>query len=122
MSAQALFGLKVVEYGNFISAPYCTKLMADMGAEVIKIEEPGRGDESRDYGPFPDDIPHPERSGLYLYLNTNKLGVTLNVRTRTGREIFGELLKNADVIVENNLPSLADELGLSYSRIKEINP
>ncbi|MBM3157540.1 MAG: CoA transferase [Chloroflexi bacterium] len=122
MSAQALSGLKVVEYGNFISAPYCAKLMADMGAEVIKIEEPGKGDESRDYGPFPDDTPHLERSGLYLYLNTNKLGITLNTRTRTGQEIFRELLKNADVVVENNLPALADEFGLDYHKLKEINP
>ena len=64
MVERALDGLKVVEYGSFISAPYCSKLMADLGAEVIKIEEPGRGDESRRYGPFPDDVPHLERFHL----------------------------------------------------------
>jgi CoA:oxalate CoA-transferase len=122
MAEQALDGLRVLEYGSFISAAFCSKLMADMGAEVIKIEEPGRGDESRDYGPFPGDIPHPERSGLYLYLNTNKLGITLNVKTKTGQEIFEELLKNADVLIENNPPHLAEELGLSHSRLKQANP
>ena len=88
MAEQALAGLKVVEYGGFISAPYCTKLMADLGAEVIKVEEPGAGDESRRHGPFPDDVPQLERSGLFLYLNGNKKGVTLNLRTPTGREML----------------------------------
>lgn len=122
MAKQALSGMKVVEYGSFISAPYCTKLMADMGAEVIKIEEPGRGDEAREFGPFPDDIPHPERSGLFLYLNTNKLGITLNVKTATGLEILKELLKKSDVFVENNPPRSMVELGLDYATIRDINP
>jgi len=122
MAKRALSGLKVVEYGSFVSASYCTKLMADMGAEVIKIEEPGKGDESRDYGPFPDDVPHPERSGLFLYLNTDKLGITLNVRTATGKAILEELLKAADVFVENNPPRLINEVGLDYVKLKELNP
>jgi crotonobetainyl-CoA:carnitine CoA-transferase CaiB-like acyl-CoA transferase len=122
MGKRALSGLKVVEYGSFVSAPYCTKLMADVGAEVIKIEEPGKGDESRDYGPFPEDVPHPERSGLFLYLNTNKLGITLNVRIATGKAILEELLKGADVFVENNPPGQISELGIDYARIKEVNP
>jgi crotonobetainyl-CoA:carnitine CoA-transferase CaiB-like acyl-CoA transferase len=122
MAKQALSGLKVVEYGSFVSAAYCTKLMADLGSEVIKIEEPRKGDESRDYGPFPDDTPHPERSGLFLYLNTNKLGITLNVKTTTGMEILRELLKQADVFVENNPPSLMKEIGLDYVKLREINP
>ena len=122
MAKQALSELKVVEYGSFVSAPYCTKLMADLGAEVVKVEEPGKGDEARDYGPFPDDVPHHERSGLFLYLNTNKLGITLNVRTATGKAILGELLKRADVFVENNPPKLMNEVGLDYVKLKELNP
>lgn len=122
MTEQALSGLKVVEYGSLISAPYCTKLMADLGAEVIKIEEPGLGDESRQHGPFPDDIPHPERSGLFLYLNTNKLGITLNPKNPTGRKLLKELLRDADVIVENNPPKLMADLQLDYTSLKEINP
>ena len=122
MSKKALSGLKVVEYGSFISAPYCTKLMADMGAEVIKIELPGTGDESRHHGPFPDDIPHPEKSGLFLYLNTNKLGVTLDVGTATGRGILNKILKDADIFVDNNPPQLMNELELDYPRLRELNP
>jgi len=122
MAKQALSGLKVVEYGSFISAPYCTKLMADLGAEVIKVEEPKKGDESREYGPFPNGIPYPERSGLFLYLNTNKLGITLEVSTATGREILKRLLKEADVFVENNPPKLMREAYLDYVNLKGLNP
>jgi len=119
---QALTGLKVVEYGNFISAAYCAKLMADMGAEVIKIEDPGCGDELRQYGPFPNDIPHTEKSGLFLYLNGNKKGITLNVKTPTGQEILRKLLREADIFIENNPPQLMSELGLDYTGLKELNP
>lgn len=122
MVEKALDGLKVVEYGSFISAPYCAKLMADLGAEVIKIEDPGAGDESRRYGPFPDDVPHLERSGLFLYLNSNKLGITLNLRSATGRKILKGLLSEADVFVENSAPGLMAELGLDHEALKEINP
>ena len=122
MAEQLLSGLKVVECGNFISAAHCAKMMADLGAEVIKVEKPGTGDASREYGPFPDDIPHPERSGLYLYLNANKLGITLNLETATGQKILKELLKDADVFVENNPPKLMKEWELDYARLKKINP
>jgi len=122
MGEQALSGLKVVEYGEFISAAYCTKMMADLGAEVIKIEEPGFGDESRRYGPFPNDISHPEKSGLFLYLNANKLGITLNVQTITGRNILLDLLREADVFVENNPPQFMKDMGIDYTVLKEINP
>ena len=118
MSEQALSGLKVVELGNFISAPYCTKLMADLGAEVRKVEDPS-GDESRRYGPFLNGEPHYEKSGLYLYLNTNKLGITLDVKTKTGQKILKKLLKDADVFVENNPPTQMAELGLDYYSLKK---
>lgn len=122
MEGKALDGLKVLEYGNFISAAYCTKLLADLGAEVIKIEEPERGDEARWYGPFLNNIPDPEKSGLFLYLNANKMGITLNSRTATGQGIFKELVKKNDVLVENNPPQLMAELGLDYQCLREINP
>ena len=67
MDDGALAGLKVIEFGDFIAAPYCGKLLADMGAEVVKIEDPTVGDESRRFGPFPHDVPHPDKSGLFLY-------------------------------------------------------
>ena len=119
---EALHDLKVVEYGNFVSGPYCTKLMADLGAEVIKVEAPRGGDEARNWGPFPGDIPHPEKSGLFLYLNTNKLGITLNLRDSLGKELFTELVKRCDILVENNPPALMPQLGLDYETLSKVNP
>ena len=90
MFYKALDGVKVVEFGNFISGPFCAKILADLGAEVIKIEEPCCGDESRKQEPFFQDIPGLEDSGLYQYLNMNKLGITLNPETATGKKILSE--------------------------------
>ena len=104
MFYKVLDGVKIIEYGNFISAPFCAKILADLGAEVIKIEEPCCGDESRRQAPFLQDIPGLENSGLFQYLNMNKLGVTLNPESATGLKIFTELLRSADVFVENNPP------------------
>jgi len=95
--------------------------MADLGAEVIKIEEPDLGDNSRRYGPFLNDTPHPERSGLFLFLNANKLGITLNLKTITGRKIFNQLLAQADALVENYPPRVVEDLELDYSHLREIN-
>jgi crotonobetainyl-CoA:carnitine CoA-transferase CaiB-like acyl-CoA transferase len=122
MSERALSHLKVLELCNLVSGPYCSKLLADLGAEVIKVERPGTGDEARRRGPFLDDHPHPERSGLFLYLNTNKLGITIDVTTASGRKIFGELVARTDVLVEDNPPALMEELGLTYGAMREINP
>lgn len=122
MPEQGLSHLKVLELCNLVSGPYCTKLLADLGAEVIKIEPPGIGDEARRRGPFLEDIPHPERSGLYLYLNTNKLGITLDVRTSSGRSILRELIEQTDIFVEDNPPAVMEELGLTYEGLKEVNP
>jgi crotonobetainyl-CoA:carnitine CoA-transferase CaiB-like acyl-CoA transferase len=119
--AQILAGFKVVEYGDFVSAPYAAKLLGDLGAEVVKVELPG-GDSARRRGPFPGDIPHPERSGLFLYLNTNKLGITLNLETPTGRRLLDRLLEGADVFVHNVPPARACSLGLGYERLSAVNP
>ena len=122
MPKRALEGLKVLELCHDVSGSYCTKLLADLGAEVVKIEMPGRGGAARNLPPFFHDIPDPEASGLFLYLNTNKLGITLNVATATGRDIFLELVKQADVLVEDNPPQRMKEQGLDYESLKEINP
>lgn len=122
MVEQVFHGLKVLEYCNLVTGPYCAKLLADLGAEVIKIEEPGTGDKARRKGPFLNDTPHSERSGLFLYLNTNKLSITLNPRTRSGKKIFEELLKGADILIENYPPETMKELELEYENVKEINP
>jgi crotonobetainyl-CoA:carnitine CoA-transferase CaiB-like acyl-CoA transferase len=122
MSEGALSDLKVLEFGNLVSAPYCGKLMADLGAEVIKIEEPGLGDEARSREPFAKDMPGIEMSGLFAYLNTNKLSITLNPITTFGKAIFKELVNGADILVENQPPRLMDELGLTYEVLEKINP
>ncbi|MBM2827026.1 MAG: hypothetical protein HW403_1090 [Dehalococcoidia bacterium] len=122
MGEQALSSLKIVEYGNLASAPYCAKLMADLGAEVIKVEPPGTGDDARRRGPFYHDVPHPERSGMFLYHNANKLGVTLNLELPTGRKMFKELIKGAYIFLHNAPPKRMEELGLDYEAFRQINP
>ncbi len=121
MTFSLLQGLRVVELGESISAPYCSKLLADMGAEVVKIERPGVGDQSREYGPFLNDQPHHERSGLFLYLNGNKQGMTLDLETPTGREILGELLARSHVFVHNLHPTEMDRQGLDYESLRGHN-
>ncbi len=121
MTFSLLQGLRVVELGESVSAPYCSKLLADMGAEVVKIERPGVGDQAREYGPFLNDQPHHERSGLFLYLNANKQGVTLDLQTPTGREILRGLLANSQVFVHNLHPTEMDRLGVDYETLRAHN-
>jgi crotonobetainyl-CoA:carnitine CoA-transferase CaiB-like acyl-CoA transferase len=121
MTDGALSDLTVLEIGETISAPFCAKLMADLGADVIKIEHPMKGDSARQLGPFPDDIPHREKSGLFLYLNFNKIGITLDIGDPEGQGLLHSLLSGADVLVHNLPPERAEELGLFYDRLKETN-
>jgi crotonobetainyl-CoA:carnitine CoA-transferase CaiB-like acyl-CoA transferase len=104
-----------------VSAAYAAKLMADLGAEVLKIEEP-EGDATRRRGPYPGDIPHPEKSGAFLYLNTNKLGVTLNLQTPKGQALLQRLVKGADLLVHNYPPPRMASLGLQYETLRQLNP
>ncbi len=121
MTFSLLQGLRVVELGESVSAPYCSKLLADMGAEVVKIERPGVGDQTREYGPFLNDQPHHERSGLFLYLNANKQGVTLDLETPTGQEILGGLLAKSQVFVHNLHPTEMDRLRVDYEALRTHN-
>ncbi len=120
--AGALSDLKIVEVGEMVSAPYCSKMLADMGAEVIKIERPGAGDRSRTRGPFPKDEAHPEKSGLFLYLNTNKKGITLDIAKPEGMRILEQLAAGADVLIHNVAPPEMDRVGLSWERMQRVNP
>ena len=120
--AGALSGLKIVELGEMASAPYAAKLMADMGAEVIKIERTGAGDRARTRGPFPGGEPHPEKSGLFLYLNTNKLGVTLDVARPEGFALLEQLVAGADIVIHNVAPADMDRIGLTFDRLRARNP
>ena len=119
---KTLDGIKVVELAQYISGPYCGMLLAGLGAQLTKIEEPAAGDISRRCGPFPKDNPHTDKSGLFHYLNRNKHGITLDIGNATGREILLELIKDADVLVEDMLPRVAQNLQLDYRHLQEVNP
>jgi crotonobetainyl-CoA:carnitine CoA-transferase CaiB-like acyl-CoA transferase len=118
---QPLEGLRVLEIGTFVSAPYCGKLFAGYGAEVIKIEPP-EGDLSRAHGPFKDAIPNPETSALFLYLNTGKKSVVLDIASPEGRSGLLAMIETADVLIENFKPADIRALGLDYATLSAINP
>ena len=117
-----LSGVKVLDLTHWVAGPYCTKLLADYGSEVIKIEKPGEGDATRRLGPFLQDEPHPEKSGMFLHLNTNKKGITLNLKTTMGIRIIKQLVQWADILVENFEPRVMPSLGLNYQTLRTINP
>ena len=116
-----LEGVRVLEVGTFVSAPYCGRLFAGYGAEVIKVEPPG-GDIARAHGPFKDGEPNPETSALFLYLNTSKRSVELDLGTQAGRDALLRLAADADVLIENYRPGDARALGLDPERLRAVNP
>jgi benzylsuccinate CoA-transferase BbsE subunit len=115
-----LRGIRVLDLADEKTS-FCSKLLAGMGACVIKVEKPG-GDTSRNIGPFWKDLPHPERSLSFWYHNTNKLGITLNLKKSAGREIFCRLVKRTDIVVETFPPGYLKELGLGFEVLRDINP
>lgn len=122
MTEPPLGHIKVVELASFVSGPYCSRLFADFGADVVKVERPGSGDVARHRGPFRDDRPDPEASGLFLYLNTNKRGVTLDLETSQGKALFRELVSDADVLIEDQRPGELARLGLDAASLHKDNP
>ncbi len=122
MEKQAFNKLKVLDCTEGMAGPYCTKLLADFGAEVIKVEKPGTGDWTRNAGKIPGDTGKLETSGTYFYLNTNKKSITLDLHDKKGIEIFRALLKNVSVLVESFEPGTLAALGLTPESLKEINP
>jgi crotonobetainyl-CoA:carnitine CoA-transferase CaiB-like acyl-CoA transferase len=119
--ARALEGVKVLEVGGPVGAAYATKLLADLGADVVKIEPPG-GDPARRRGPFPRGVPNPEASGLFLYLNANKRGVVLDLGAPAGRAALDRLVADADLLVHDVHPTDAPALGLDWTRLSAANP
>ena len=113
----ALDGLIVLDLTRVLAGPFCSMMFADMGATVIKIEEPGKGDDSRSMGPFKNG-----ESAYYMNLHRNKKGVTLNLKNPKGKKIFLDLVKKSDVVLENYRPGVMEKLGLGYENLKEINP
>lgn len=118
--AAPLAALRVLDLADE-KACFCSKLLADMGAEVIKVERPG-GDAARWVGPFWGNIPHSEKSLSFWYNNTSKLGVTLNLESKEGQNIFLRLASQADVVVETFPPGYLKRIGLSYEVLTEKNP
>jgi len=117
-----LEGLKIVEVASMVSAPYCGKILADLGAEVIKVEEPISGDQLRRLGPFFEDVPEPDNSILFFYINLGKLGITLDLRRSKGRDVLYRLLREADVLIEDVSPGKKSDFGLEPEKIEKIEP
>ncbi len=113
----ALSKVKILDLTRLLPGGFCTMLLADMGADVIKLEEPGIGDYIRDWPPLAG-----KHSGYHLVLNRNKRSVTLNLKTDAGRGIFKRLVKDVDVVVEGFRPGVMDRLGLGYETLKLIQP
>ena len=117
MSKGLLEGVKVLDLTRVLAGPYCGMMLADMGAEVIKIEMPGRGDDSRKNAPIVNG-----ESAYFMNLNRNKRGMTLNLKSDEGKEIFREMVKKSDIVIENYRPGVMDKLGLGYEDLRKLNP
>ena len=114
--------LRVLELAHRPSGAFCAKLLADQGADTIKVEPPGWGDQSRHEPPFIGDEPHPDRSSSFLAFNTNKRGITLDLEQASGRDLFLRLAESADIVIESYPPGRLADLGLGYESLSAGNP
>jgi CoA:oxalate CoA-transferase len=114
---RALSGLKVLDLSRVLAGPYCGMVLADLGAEVVKVEMPGIGDDSRAFGPFVGS-----ESAYFMSLNRNKESITLNLKEEKAKEIFLRLVEKFDVVLENYRPGTMEKLGLGYDRLSQVNP
>jgi CoA:oxalate CoA-transferase len=112
-----LEGIRVLDLSRVLAGPYCTMILGDFGADVVKIEPPGTGDDSRAFGPFVG-----KESAYFMSLNRNKRSITLNLKDNKARELFKQMVSNADVVVENYRPGTMGKFGLGYEELKAINP
>jgi len=117
MNQKPLNGIRVLELGSAVTAPMCGLLLSEMGAEVIKIEQPGKGDDSRNWG-----VKKNGESLYFAHYNKNKKSCVLNLKAEKGREALLKLVQVSDVLVENYRPGVMEKLGLSYERLREVNP
>jgi crotonobetainyl-CoA:carnitine CoA-transferase CaiB-like acyl-CoA transferase len=116
-AAGALDGVRVVDLSRFIAGPYCAMLLGDMGADVVKVEPPGRGENSRTFAPFV------EGESLYtMVFNRNKRSLALDLRSHRGKEVLRGLLSKADVLVENFVPGTLEKMGFDWEQLKALNP
>lgn len=112
-----LEGIKILDLTRVLAGPYCTMILSDLGAEVIKIERPETGDDSRAFGPWQNG-----ESAYFMSVNRGKKSLSLNLKTEQGKEIFKKLVKTADIVVENFRPGIMEKLSLGYEDLKAINP
>lgn len=112
-----LQGLKILDLTRVLAGPYCTMVLGDLGAEIIKVEAPIKGDDSRQFGPYQNG-----ESAYFMSLNRNKKSITLNLKKPEGKEILKALVKEVDVIIENFRPGTMEKLGLGYDVLKTVNP
>ena len=122
MSKGLLEGIKVLDMTRVLAGPYCGMMLADMGADVIKIELPGKGDDSRANFPIIEGKDGRKESGYFMNLNRNKRSLTLNLKSEKGKEIFKDLVKKSDIVIENYRPGVMEKLGLGYDELRKINP
>ena len=115
--SKALEGLRVLDLTRVLAGPYATMLLGDMGADIIKIEAVGHGDDSRQFGPYVNG-----ESAYFMSINRNKKSITMNLKNPEAIETFKEMVKKADVVVENFRPGTMEKLGIGYEALKEINP
>lgn len=114
---QALQGMRVVDLTQVLAGPYCTMVLGDMGADVIKVEKAAGGDDTRKMGPYIN-----EESYMYMMVNRNKRGMCLDLKTPEGLSVFKELIRTADVMIENYRPGVAKKLGIDFEALKAVNP
>ncbi len=122
MSRKPLDAITVLAFEIQVAGPYCTMMLADQGANVIKVERPEGGDTSRGGAPRVKNDRGETQSGYFLRFNRNKRSVTINLKTDEGRRLFADLAEKADVVVENFRPGLLDEMGIGYRALSERNP
>jgi crotonobetainyl-CoA:carnitine CoA-transferase CaiB-like acyl-CoA transferase len=117
-----LSGIRVLELAQAPSGAFCAKLLADQGADTIKLEPPGWGDPGRNEPPFIGGEPHADRSTTFLALNTNKRGITLDLEQAGGRSLLLRLASKADVVIESFAPGYLAGLGIGYEALRRVNP
>lgn len=117
MSTKPLEGIKILDLSWVFSAPYSTLMLQDLGAEVVKVERPGLGDRSRSLPPFNNDV-----SGYFYMLNRGKKSISLDLKSEEGKQLFLDLAKHFDIIVENFVAGTTDKLGIGYEEVKKVNP
>jgi CoA:oxalate CoA-transferase len=122
MASGALDGIRILDFSQGKAGPYCTKLLADFGADVVKVERPDGGDWGRRLPPLLADGDEPERSALFAFLNTNKRSLALDLKDEAGRETARRLVREVDVVVESFRPGTMARLGLGYDDLVALNP